>query len=703
MIYGLHPADIAVVIVFFAITIFVGVRVSRSIKNSEGFFIANRKMGKGLQFFLLFGQATDADTAIVVVREVYRQGISGLWLSFRLLFMTPFHWFLAKWHRRMRFVTISDVYMERYRSSFITIFFSAFQIFMSVFTIGLGYVVAYKTIKALTVKPAIEYTVQERESVESYQLMRALEEKRGHSSLSGEETAQLAVLQERDKQDELDSYISYVKPVPFFIVYGLIICIYTLLGGLMAATINDIFQSLLILVFSLILIPYGLMHVGGFSGLHDRVPASLFELFGTHGSEYTWYFVLTLALLNLIGTLQSAPNATVSSAARTEFDAQFGMITGSFVKRLVMITWAICGLLALAMYGASISDPDTIWGVMTHDLLGPGFVGMMLAGFLAASMSTKSSYSVSYSSLLVKNIYKPFFPDKSESHYVLMGRIAICIYLFSGIIVALTFNSVLAIMKIGFAFTGIFSAPIWLGLFWRRATRRAVIAEIIICIFLIVVAPFASMAIPLITTHPALLKETEKIEKTEDTFATVADVKAGLAEKPGQRIVKKTVIDPVGIYFEKVVRVNPNDPASSKEGRGEFYIQVAILELLGMDFSKGTKADIETARFLFNLVFPFILIMTLSMFMKPEEKKEDLDAFFAKKNTPVDADPEKDARALKESTADFGRFNSKKLFPNTQWEMLKPEKRDIIGFGLCWVLVGCIFLVLWGVVKLQWP
>ena len=105
--------------------------------------------------------------------------------------------------------------------------------------------------------------------------------------------------------------------------------------------------------------------------------------------------------------------------------ARFGMIAGMFTKRLIMIMWALAGLLAIALFAGRISDPDLIWGYMTHRLLTPGLIGLMLIGILAANMSTLDAMSVSYSALFIRNLYQPFFPGKTEKHYIMVGKLVI--------------------------------------------------------------------------------------------------------------------------------------------------------------------------------------------------------------------------------------------------------------------------------------
>ncbi len=89
-VWGLHVADLTILLVFLAALLAVGFRVSRSVKGETDFYLGGRKLGRALQFFLNFGNATDSTGAVQLSSEVFRQGVGGLWISFQTLFITPF-------------------------------------------------------------------------------------------------------------------------------------------------------------------------------------------------------------------------------------------------------------------------------------------------------------------------------------------------------------------------------------------------------------------------------------------------------------------------------------------------------------------------------------------------------------------------------------------------------------------------------------
>jgi SSS family solute:Na+ symporter len=165
-------------------------------------------------------------------------------------------------------------------------------------------------------------------------------------------------------------------------------------------------------------------------------------------------------------------------------------------------------------------------------------------------------------------------------------------------------------------------------------------------------------------------------------------------------ISREQTVPPVAVFFEKVVRVDPEDPASPREGRGRFHAELWVLSLFGVDFTGWTKPGLVAARFYFDAIFPFVLLVLIS-WVTPAAPRGVLDRFFARLHTPVQPTPELDAAAVAAAYADPSRYDHDKLFPGTAWEILKPARSDYIGFFGTWVLVGVVLLLLWAMVSYQ--
>jgi len=146
--------------------------------------------------------------------------------------------------------------------------------------------------------------------------------------------------------------------------------------------------------------------------------------------------------------------------------------------------------------------------------------------------------------------------------------------------------------------------------------------------------------------------------------------------------------------FERVARRNPDDPDSPKIGLGRFHAEIWMVSWLGIDFTRFSKAQLVATRFFFDALFPFLILFIVTFITKPVPR-EYLDRFFAKMHTPVQKTEAEEKKALEEAYKNPGRFEKDKLFKGSGWEILKPGRRDFIGFGGSWLLVGVILFLLW--------
>jgi SSS family solute:Na+ symporter len=699
--WGLHLVDLIIIAVYFIATLWIGLRVGRQTAGMDGFFLAGRGLGKFYQFFLNFGCSTNADQAVAVSREVYRQGIGGMWIQSLVLFLTPFYWITTLFFRRVRLTTIGDYFTERFQSPFLGAAYAVFTIALSAFIGGgIGMLVAGKTMMAMTPKAFEQCTPEERASIVEFEEYQRLETARPHG-LDSAQQARWDVLRQRALRGELRSFVSHVDAVWFFLLYAVVVGAYTMMGGFKAAAVTDAIQGVLIVVFSVILIPIGLSKLGGFAGLHAAVPAHMFDLFGSASlSEYAWYTVLAMVLANLVSIVAVVSGMQTAGSATDEFAARIGMIGGMFTKRILMLFWALAGLVAVGLYGGRLHDPDLIWGVMTRDLLAPGAIGLMLVGVLAANMSTLDASAVSHSALFIRNLYQPFVRNRSDRHYLLVGRVVIALTMAGAVGVAMTADNLLQLFQYIISVPAIFGAAIWLGFLWRGVTKWAVIIQMTVCLLLYAVVPTIFQGWSVAQRHEPWLAETAARVERVSAPATDADVAAARASRAGDPVWRTQAMPPVGIFFERVVRTDPGNPASPREGRGRFHAELWVMSLAGVDFTHWTKPQLVAARFYFDAILPFVLLFLIS-WVTPRVPRADLDRFFARQHTPVQATPEADAAAVAAACQDPGQFERHKVFPGTGWEILRPARSDYVGFFGTWALVGLVLFLLWAMVTIR--
>lgn len=670
---SLHLLDILIILGYLAVVIYVGRRASTGVSGQEGFFLADRKLGVLYQFFLNFGNATDANGAVSTSSLVYQRGASGVWLSLQTLFMNPYYWFMNAWFRRVRLVTVADLFEDRFGCRSLARFYAIFQIFATVIVIiGFGNLVGYKVTSSLMIKPEVEWSATERASVEGYREFKKLEVSLRAGPLATEQSSRLEVLRDQNARGELRSYISYLDSAAgkwtYYIIYSLIVGTYIVMGGMAATAANEALQGVLIVVFSFMLIPFGLTAIGGWDALSQKVPPEMFNLLGGGSGGVGGWELAGIFLISIVQIHGIIGNMSVSGSAKNEFAARFGAVSGTYAKRVMIIMWAFCGIIAIAIFqgAGALSDPDSTWGSMALLLLKPGFLGLMMAGLLAANMSTIAAQTMAVSALFVRNVYKYFRPATTDLGMVMAGRYAIIVVLAVGIYAAASMDDVYSVVQLMLTVNVPFGASVMLIFFWRKVTATAVWSAVIVSALLNVIIPsWVAPKIDAISRSPALTVQVDQ----------------------GGRMMP--------VFFESVLRENARDPSSALVGGKRFHLELVILDRAGLDVASLTASQRNAARFIFNGLFPFAVLIIVSLFTKRPDA-DRIEQFFGKMKTPVGATPELEVAAMEATHRDPRRFaHTKLLGPDSSWEFAKWDKVDTIGFIACLGVSCAILGVFW--------
>ena len=700
VIWGFHTADLVILLLYISIIIYIGNRISRKVRSEEDFFLAGRSLNKLLQFFLNLGHSTDANSAIRTASFTFNKGIGGVWLMLSMVFTGPYYWFMAAWFRRVRLVTMAELFEDRFKSKLLPSLYAFMGIWLSVLIIGIGYKASLRTFQAITIKPPEQCTPDELDKIEQYERYRQLHRLYHDNQLQPDQLDEYKTLDSLHAKGQINAYASYTQPFWFYLFYTLFIASYIIMGGFKAAAITDTLQGILIILFSIILIPLSLMKLGGWSEFAARIPDHMLFVFGSGSNEFAWNSITALALVTIVGITGHQGNMNIYGAARDELTARTAGIGGAYTKRILTILWALCGLFAFALYRESISDPDMAWGVLSHNLLGPGLRGIMIAGILAANMSTLDAVCVYLSALFVRHLYKPFVKNQSQRHYLNISRAAIIGFLLLGIFVSATNTSIIHMVKALPSLNIIFGAPVLLMLFWKRLTLKAVYAEVIVCSILFALLPHLLPLSDSVKQSEWLTSRTQQHSIRCTIPAHEDDVQSGLAQKIGQKIKKEVVVPPSPIFYDSIARLDPTDAASPDIGIGRLHTELIIAHFLGFNLPSMQPSTLLTIRYLVALILPFLLLIPVSYLTCDRGLEDHIARFYAKMKTPVDPDPEKDRAELLKSYADPTRFDHRKLFPRSSWQFCKWTRTDLWGFILCCGLTTGIIILFWELIKI---
>jgi len=717
--FGLTLADLIVIVLYITVVIGIGYWSMKKIKSQEDYFMGGRDFGKLLQIFAMFGSGTSTDSPVGTARNTFVGGLSGIWTVLNYLFCTPFYWFIGLWYRRYRMLTMGDFFQERFQSRSMAGMYAVFGLFFFIVWLSVGFSAASKTIIALTPKPVAELTAGESRELELFNRKTGLES-RDYALLAPAEKEELRQLREMGPRGEF----SFVSGPALIVFIGIVVLLYSWAGGLTAAYLTDFVQSILIIILSFILIPFGLHQISlrfGGSGMldafrimHQKIPEELFDILGSpFASDFTWYYLLAVTAINLVGIVVQPHMIVVGGgSARDELSARLGILVGNFIKRFLTVFWTLVGLIALALYTHQIADPDLVWGHATLDLLRPvgyGLVGLMIISLMAALMSSASCYILVASSLLVRNLYHWVAPDRSEAHYVFLGRLGSALAIAGGVFFSIYYYDVFDQLKVAWELPVIFAATVWVAMFWRRASRTAAWVTVVTSAFLFFIVPILLPVVyPGLRTNEQFLVTTQPREVLRRYTAREFDVwerdrrieawdrldQAGLAQdtRPQKlavgdmlEITSKPPTKP--IYWTKGISLRGD---GTRAGQGFFNIEMAFLELAGVNLATLPNPMIETLRLPFRIILPIVLMIVFSLFTAPIQRSV-LDRFYARMKTPVNPDPALDRQEVEKSYAEPTRFDHTKIFPGTNFEFTRWNREDTVGF--LFGLLGTVLVI----------
>jgi solute:Na+ symporter, SSS family len=259
-----------------------------------------------------------------------------------------------------------------------------------------------------------------------------------------------------------------------YIIAGFVIT-FTALAGMASVAYLDLIIGLLVTTIALIALPLLFDRVGGWSGLHDKLPANHFTGFGPLSPDKAFGFLLPTMLL-LIGN-QGMYQKFFS--ARSERDAKLavlGWIIGTLILETTIITIAVIGS---ALF--QIDKPREIIPVTARRGL-PDTVGaVLLGGIFSKVISTANNYLFSPASNLIHDVYKRFIrPDAGERQTLIVSRLLVLGLGVFALLQGAYFESILKAALYAYTVYGAAVTPAVMAVFfWKRANTAGAVSSIV--------------------------------------------------------------------------------------------------------------------------------------------------------------------------------------------------------------------------------
>ena len=269
---------------------------------------------------------------------------------------------------------------------------------------------------------------------------------------------------------------------PISVAWGMVITatvvmLYTLLGGFLAVVWTDVVQGIMMAFVAFLLPILGIMKLGGPGVLVERLQMSGGETFMTMNAGKTGAaFVFGVMLGSLswgLGYLGQPHLLTRYMAIKSHIHIRRSTLIAMIWVLIAYWGAAMIGIVGQGTFETSLADAEQVMPLLARELL-PGWIaGLMLAGAIAAMMSTADSQLIVVTSSIVEDVYVKLLKLKSNPRtLVLISRLATIGV--SAVALILAFSAEDTIFDlVSYAWAGLgasFGAPLLLALRWKRVT-----------------------------------------------------------------------------------------------------------------------------------------------------------------------------------------------------------------------------------------
>jgi SSS family solute:Na+ symporter len=316
----------------------------------------------------------------------------------------------------------------------------------------------------------------------------------------------------------LDSF--WIGSILVVVLTGL----YTVLGGLRAVAYNDVIQTVILVIGSVLVTIFGLRALGGWDQLRQIAGSDMFNLWkplipkGIEGTwapvkeagKMAWYFndnypwIGMLFCAPIIGLWYWCTDQYIvqrALGAPNEREARRGSICAGFLKLLPVFIFIIPGMTCFALAQSNkmpairealFDDKGQIvreqcqqaFPLLVKTVLPAGVRGIVVAGLLAALMSSLAGCFNASSTLFTMDFYSKFRPKSSQHHLVWIGRIATTIMVLIGLLWIPVIRGGKGLYDYLQTVQGYLAPPIFvvffLGVFMKRLNAKGCLAALIV-------------------------------------------------------------------------------------------------------------------------------------------------------------------------------------------------------------------------------
>lgn len=252
---------------------------------------------------------------------------------------------------------------------------------------------------------------------------------------------------------------------------GLIVIIYTTLGGLWAVVVTDTLQFVILTTAAIILVPLSLDKIGGIQHFLNTLPTEGFLNFSNH--EYTWSFLLGFGLYNFFylsgqwGFVQRYTSVSSPKDAR-----KVGWLFGVLYV-ISPVIWMLPPMIYRALNPELTGLQDEgAYLMIAKDVLPAGMLGLMLISLVFATNSSVQGVLNISAGVITNDLFKNRFPESSEKQLMRIAKISTFAFGLITIGIAMLVPFMGGAKEVVLSVAALTGAPMYLPLIWSLFSKK---------------------------------------------------------------------------------------------------------------------------------------------------------------------------------------------------------------------------------------
>jgi solute:Na+ symporter, SSS family len=202
------------------------------------------------------------------------------------------------------------------------------------------------------------------------------------------------------------------------LIFGGIVILYTMVGGLWAVLMTDVLQFIILNLAVLFVVPLALARAGGLGSFIDQAPE---DFFTATGGNYTWFFLAGWCAIHFFMIGADWAFAQRFLCVPTRKDARKSAYLFGGLYLVSPILWLLPPMIHRVTDPGA--DPEQAYILSCRAVLPIGMTGLMVAAMFSATASMVSSQLNVFSGVLTNDLYQPIVGKKSDRHMIRVGRL----------------------------------------------------------------------------------------------------------------------------------------------------------------------------------------------------------------------------------------------------------------------------------------